>query len=184
MRLCQNLGQSSSPHKHWTHKTLEGSRLSSLRKIRSDGDLLRSTQLCSGRKVGWKSSWFFKRRQASGCLWKTSQLFNVGSSFNIFNGGAYRMKCFCGQPLALRQATVRHRVCWISAEQLTRMDVRFWPCLAARHHTQRHDDTAALEIESSWSCTSLKARMVFILSRRQSAAQNGKMKIDAPNSLT
>lgn len=110
MRLCPNLGQSSSPHKHWTRKILEGSRLSRLRKIRSDGDLLRSTQLCSGRKVGWKSSWFFKRRQASGCLWKTSQLFNVGSSFNIFNGGAYRMKCFCGQPLASRQATVRHRV--------------------------------------------------------------------------
>lgn len=73
---------------------------------------------------------------------------------------------------------------WISAGQLTWMEVRFWPCLAARHHTQRHYNTTALEMESSWICPSLKARMVFILSRCQSATQNGKMKIEAPNSLT
>lgn len=110
MRLHPNVGQSSSPHKLMDTKMLEGSRLSSLREVRSDGNLLRFTQLCSGRKVGWKSSWFFKRRQVSGCLWKTSQLFNVGSSFNNFKGGAYRMKCFCGQPLASGQPTVRHWV--------------------------------------------------------------------------
>lgn len=133
----------------------------------------------SGRKVRLKILMIFQKETSIWVLMKNlPNCSTLGSSFNIFNGGAYRMKCrtasglktsHCETSSLLNLCRTAHQD---GREVLT--------CLAARHHTQRHDDTAALEIESSWSCTSLKARMVFILSRRQSAAQNGKMKIDAP----